>query len=128
MDLLSYWTNPVSQARFDIHVDVLKHRLELKLTFLDLRFDLLETHENFLTLLAIQNPSRDEHGAMRLRTGDVLRIKALVKADGSINCLKDSIGAAVKTALPYRSLAILRGGGLWFHVTIQASQCLTAYV
>ena len=94
-------TDHISQACLDIHMDVFEIGAKIECTGIDFSSDVFEPSTNCGYIFAGQDAGITQHASMRDGSGDVLSIKRLVKADGSINSFHKRIRRSGKTSTPH---------------------------
>ena len=89
------------QPVLHIHVNIFQRRREFKPALLDLTQNCVQTVIDRCNVIPCQDTLCSQHVGMRLRSPDVLGMKALVEIDGGIDLLHHLRGAAGETAAPH---------------------------
>lgn len=100
-------TDPVLQARLDIHMNVFERAREREAPRLDLALDALESGTDGGHIVLGQDAGLAQHRRMRERASDILPPQALVEIDGGVDLLHDGVGTRGETPTPH---AIAHGG------------------
>ena len=91
----------IGQPRLDIHVNIFEFGLEIEIPALNFVPDRGQTATNRSHVRAGQNARIAQHPGVRNRSGDILGIERLVKADGSVNSFHKRIGRCGEPSTPH---------------------------
>ena len=79
MQFFSCFTDQRREPRLDVHMHVFQADRPVKISLLDILFDLLEAAENAVELGVAQYPHLFQHACMSAGTQDIVAVQALVK-------------------------------------------------
>ncbi len=89
------------QRDLDIHVNILVFRIEyVEVVVFNIVEDFLQSGDNFLRLMLLDNSLSAEHSRVRNRAGDVLAVQPSVKLNGGVEIIYCVIGFLLETSCP----------------------------
>ena len=100
VQLAAHVTQSFDQRRLDVHVHIFQLGAEREFSACDLLEDPVEFGDDRVSLVSSQQANLGQHSRMRLRTADVNRGQAMVKADRFGERLDARIGLAAETSTP----------------------------
>ena len=90
-----------AQARLDVHVDVFERAVEGEAAGLYLALHPVQALGDGVRVLLRDDPLLRQHGDVRDRARDVLRVESAVEVDGGVDCLHHRVGRCVEPAAPH---------------------------